>query len=434
MTTERPRWTARWPLSVGFVALGLLVGVIGYWSVTARIAGAVISSGMIQVESNRQVVQHPDGGVVGEILAKDGDTVEAGQVLLRLDDTLMASELTVIEDQLDEIAARKLRFTAERDDADRLSIPTDLSDRAAADPDLAAMIAAERQLFEARRSTLGNTFDQLEEQILQTGNQIKGAEAQLEAQQAQLELIAEERSNADSLLERGLAQASRVSALRREEAQLKGQSGALTAQIAQLQGRIAALRIEKLRLATTRQEEALSALRDLSSQEVERAERARALRERLSRMELRAPVSGVVWGSRVFARQSVVTPADPVLYIIPQDQPLVVAARIEAIHIDQVHVGQEVALRFTAFDQRMTPEIIGQVARLSADVFQDEVTGVSYYSAEMLPHEDELEKLGQQQLLPGMPVEAYIKTAERSPLSYLAKPLTDYFNKAFRES
>ena len=434
MTTERPRWTARWPLSVGFVALGLLVGVIGYWSVTARIAGAGISSGMIQVESNRQVVQHPDGGVVGEILAKDGDTVEAGQVLLRLDDTLMASELTVIEDQLDEIAARKLRFTAERDDADRLSIPTDLSDRAAADPDLAAMIAAERQLFEARRSTLGNTFDQLEEQILQTGNQIKGAEAQLEAQQAQLELIAEERSNADSLLERGLAQASRVSALRREEAQLKGQSGALTAQIAQLQGRIAALRIEKLRLATTRQEEALSALRDLSSQEVERAERARALRERLSRMELRAPVSGVVWGSRVFARQSVVTPADPVLYIIPQDQPLVVAARIEAIHIDQVHVGQEVALRFTAFDQRMTPEIIGQVARLSADVFQDEVTGVSYYSAEMLPHEEELEKLGQQQLLPGMPVEAYIKTAERSPLSYLAKPLTDYFNKAFRES
>ena len=434
MTNDRPRWTARWPLAVGFLALLLLVGVIGYWSVTARIAGAVISSGMIQVESNRQVVQHPDGGVVGEILAKDGDSVEAGQILLRLDDTLLASELKVIEDQLDEIAARKLRFTAERDDADGFDLTEDLRARIDTDEDLFRMVAAERQLFEARRSTLGNTFDQLEEQIRQTGNQIEGAEAQLEAQESQLELIAEERSNADSLLERGLAQASRVSALRREEAQLKGQSGALQAQIAQLQGRIAALRIEKLRLATTRQEEALSALRELSAQEVERAERARALRERLSRMELRAPVSGVVWGSRVFARQSVVTPADPILYIIPQDQPLIVAARIEAIHIDQVHVGQEVALRFTAFDQRMTPEILGQVSRLSADVFQDEVTGLSYYSAEMLPREDELDKLGQQQLLPGMPVEAFIKTAERSPLSYLAKPLADYFNKAFRES
>ena len=434
MTNDRPKWTARWPLAVGFLALLLLVGVIGYWSVTARIAGAVISSGMIQVESNRQVVQHPDGGVVGEILAKDGDSVEAGQILLRLDDTLLASELKVIEDQLDEIAARKLRFTAERDDADGFDLTEDLRARIDTDEDLFRMVAAERQLFEARRSTLGNTFDQLEEQIRQTGNQIEGAEAQLEAQESQLELIAEERSNADSLLERGLAQASRVSALRREEAQLKGQSGALQAQIAQLQGRIAALRIEKLRLATTRQEEALSALRELSAQEVERAERARALRERLSRMELRAPVSGVVWGSRVFARQSVVTPADPILYIIPQDQPLIVAARIEAIHIDQVHVGQEVALRFTAFDQRMTPEILGQVSRLSADVFQDEVTGLSYYSAEMLPREDELDKLGQQQLLPGMPVEAFIKTAERSPLSYLAKPLADYFNKAFRES
>lgn len=155
--------------------------------------------------------------------------------------------------------------------------------------------------------------------------------------------------------------------------------------------------------------------------------------ETLSRTDLRAPVSGVVYDSRVFALQSVVSPAEPIMYIIPQDQPMVVSARIDPIHVDQVHVGQEASLRFAAFDQRMTPEVFGHVTKLSADVFTDQATGISYYQVELIPSEGEMQKLGGQTLLPGMPVEAFIKTAERSPLNYLAKPLTDYFVRAFRE-
>ena len=155
--------------------------------------------------------------------------------------------------------------------------------------------------------------------------------------------------------------------------------------------------------------------------------------ETLSRMEVRSPVSGIVHGSRVFAGQSVISAAEPIMYVIPQDQPLIVSSRVESIHVDQVYVGQEVSLRFTAFDQRRTPEINGHVSRLSPDVFTDEVTGLSYYQAELLPADGELEKPGDQQLVPGMPVEAFIRTGDRSPLSYLTKPLADYFNKAFRE-
>lgn len=426
---SKTTWSAGGALAVGLIALGLLIGVLGYWSVAARIAGAVVAPGMIEVESNRQVVQHPDGGVVGDIFVRDGDAVDAGQVLLRLDDTLLRSELTVIEGQLAEIAARSLRLAAERDGLDALTLPPDL----AGDEKLVTLIAGQQQLFNARRASLQTEHDQIAEQILQTGNQIDGARAQLDALTIQLELINEELENLRALFERGLAQSSRISALRRQQAQLAGEKGQMTAQIAHLNGRIAALRIDAVRLDTSRREAALTELRDLSRAQAEMGERAAALRERLARMVLRAPTSGVVWGSRVFARAAVISAADPVLYIIPQDQPLVVAARVAAIHIDQVHVGQPVTLRFTAFDQRLTPEVRGQVARLSADVFTDEVTGLQYYAADLLPDEAALTALGDQALLPGMPVEAFIKTAERSPLSYLAKPLTDYFSKAFRD-
>jgi HlyD family type I secretion membrane fusion protein len=182
-----------------------------------------------------------------------------------------------------------------------------------------------------------------------------------------------------------------------------------------------------------RREQAIASLRDLSVQEIELAERELSTRDTLSKMAMRTPVSGVIYGSRVFAVQSVISPADPVMYVIPQDQPLIVAARIAAIHIDQVHVGQDAALRFSAFDQRTTPEIFGTVSKISADVYTDEVSGQTYYLANLVPKSGELAKLDTQVLLPGMPVETFIRTVERSPFSYLVKPLMDYFNKAFRE-
>ncbi|MEP1199511.1 HlyD family type I secretion periplasmic adaptor subunit [Tateyamaria sp.] len=431
---DERKWKATGPLLVGAGALIVLVGVLGYWSVNARIAGAVIASGMIQVESNRQVLQHPQGGVVGELLVKDGDIVASGDVVLRFDDRQLRSELAILEGQLFELLARKARLQAERDGLNALPAPDGLLAEAATDPAVQGLIDGQQRLFEARADTLRQSEEQIAEQIAQAENQIDGASAQLAALATQRGLIETELVDAQSLFEKGLTPAARVSALQREQARLLGEIGSLTANVAQLRGQIAALNIERIALTTRLREEAISTLRDLQFQEIELVQRRLSTLETLSRTELRAPVGGVIYDSRVFALQSVVSPAEPIMFIIPQDQPMIVSARIDPIHVDQVHVGQEASLRFAAFDQRMTPEVFGRVTKLSADVFTDQASGVSYYQVELIPSAGEMEKLGGQTLLPGMPVEAFIKTAERSPLNYLAKPLTDYFARAFRES
>lgn len=321
MTADQPKkkaWRAWIPLSIGFGALVVLVGVLGVWSVTARIAGAVIASGMIQVESNRQVVQHPQGGVVGEILAKDGDTIMAGDVVMRLDDSLLQSELAIVQGQLFEIKARQARLVAERDGLDKIELPEDLVEAQADSPEIAKMIKGQRSLFFARAETLTREADQISEQIAQANNQIEGTEAQLAAFQTQQELILSELEDAQSLLEKGLAQASRVSSLQREQARLLGEIGSLKATLAQVRGQIAALEIQVLKLTTTRREEANTTLSDLQYREIELAERRLSLRETLSRMEIRSPVSGVVYDSQIFALQAVLSPAAPIMYVIPQ--------------------------------------------------------------------------------------------------------------------
>ncbi|MEX0364895.1 MAG: HlyD family type I secretion periplasmic adaptor subunit [Ruegeria sp.] len=430
--SNRAAWRITIPALVGLVALGVLIGGLGFWSVRTKLAGAIISSGVIEVQSNRQVVQHPEGGVVGEIYVRDGDTVEAGELLVRLDDTFIASELAIVEGQLNELLARKVRLEAERDGAEELTPTEELADMMRESAEVAALFEGQKRLFIARNDTLARETEQLREQIAQTGSQIDGTKAQLQALREQAMLIAEELTDQQSLLEKGLAQASRVTALQREEAGLKGDIGRLEADTARLKGQIAATEIEILRLGSARREEAITTLRDLQFREIELAERRLTLRERLMRLDIRAPVTGVIYGSQIFALQSVVEPAQPMMYVVPRDTPLLIAARVEAIHVDQLYVGQPATLRFPAFDQRETPEIAGQVINISADVFTDDATGISFYRAELLPGEDQVARLGDQVLLPGMPVEALIKTDERTPLSYLTKPLTDYFTKAFR--
>ncbi|MBW4709120.1 HlyD family type I secretion periplasmic adaptor subunit [Roseobacter sp. YSTF-M11] len=427
-------WSAQKPLAIGFAALLLLVGVVGIWSTQTEIAAAVVAEGMVEVESNRQIIQHPEGGVVGEILVKNDDHVAAGDVLIRLDGRLLRSELTVVQAQLHELLVRKARLQAERDDLPQIEIGTDLAALAQAFPDVADLIQGQMNLFRARAVSLEKEMAQLAEQVDQIGNEILGTEAQLAALEEQQQLVTDEKNSAEELLSKGLMQASRVTTLRRDAAGITGELGRLAARKAQLNGQIAALNIEKLRLKTTRREEAISALRDLQPQEVELTERALSLRETLSRLDIRTPVSGIVYGNTVFALQSVIQPAAPIMYVVPQDQPLVVSARIPSSNIDQVFVGQETSLRFTSFSQRTTPAISGEVSNLSADVFSDETTGNSYYRARIKPNMHELAKLQGQELLPGMPVQLFIKSEERTPLSFLVKPLMDYLNRAFREA
>ncbi|WP_170773363.1 HlyD family type I secretion periplasmic adaptor subunit [Ruegeria lacuscaerulensis] len=429
----RPVWRITFPAMVGFVALAILVGGLGIWAVQTRLAGAIISQGTIEVQSNRQVVQHPDGGVVGEIFVRDGDEVQQGDLLIRLDGTFLKSEKIIVETQLFELLARKARLEAERDGipAQELRARLDeLERQEAIEPEL---VGGQQRLFEARLDTLSQQAEQLGKQRIQTESEIEGTEAQLISLRRQVELIREELEDQQSLFDRGLTQASRVSALLREEASLTGDIGRLEANIARLRGQIAATEIQIVELKAARREEAISTLRDVQAQIAELAERRLSLTVRLSRLDIRAPVTGVVYGSQVFALQSVVQPAEPMMYVVPLDTPLLVASRVDAIHVDQLHVGQPVLLRFTAFNQRETPEIEGQVINVSADAFTDDNTGLTFYRAEVVPNEGQLGRLNGQELLPGMPVETMIKTDERTPLSYLVKPLSDYFNRAFRE-
>ncbi len=428
------QWSVKAPMIVGLVGLVLLLGGFGLWSVGTKISGAIIAGGRIEVDQNRQVVQHPDGGVVTAINVREGDTVEAGQVLVELDAAELQSRLSITESQLFELMARRGRLEAERDETGGITFDPLLVEVAADNPDAADLIAGQERLLQARADSTEQEIDQLQKRRGQIFEQINGIEAQQTSLKRQLELITEELVDQQSLLDRGLAQATRVLALQREDARLSGQAGELTAQKAQAQGRITEIDVEILKLGTRRREEAISSLRDLQYRELELREERNALIERMQRLEITSPVSGVVYGLRVFALQSVVRAADPVLYVVPQDRPLVINAQVEPIHIDKIYLGQDVTLRFSALDQRETPELTGQVVQISADAFQDESTQQSYYRAEIVLSEGEQARLPEgTTLIPGMPVEAFIRTEDRTPIAYLLKPLTDYFAKALRD-
>ncbi|MEO0669417.1 MAG: HlyD family type I secretion periplasmic adaptor subunit [Pseudomonadota bacterium] len=429
------RWSARTPVVVGFLGLAVLLGGFGVWATQTEIAGAIIASGRIEVDQNRQIVQHPEGGVVAKIGVKEGDSVEAGELLLQLDVTQLRTRLAIVEGQLYELMARRGRLEAERDDRDEITFDPELLTISRDRPQVQDLIQGQQNLFEARRDSIARTREQLAERSAQTRNQIVGFEAQEASLARQLELIEQELQAQQSLLDRGLAQASGVLALQRQAASLDGQLGELAASKAQAEQRITEVEIEVLRLGTNRREEAITQLRDLRTRELELVEQQQGLITDIDRMELRAPVSGIVYNMRVQTLRSVIRPADPVLFLIPQDRPLVIAARVDPIHIDQIVTGQAVNLRFSALDQRMTPELVGQVALVSADAFEDEAVGASYYRAEIVLNPGEVEKLPDGQvLIPGMPVEAFIRTDDRSPLTYLVKPMMDYFNRAFREN
>lgn len=423
------RWGGRFAFMTGFVALAMLVGLLGVWGTQTRIAGAVIAPGLIKVESNRQVIQHSDGGIVGAIHVRNGDYVDVGQVLLRLDDTDVRAELAIIEQQLVEVTARIARLRAERDGATSFEVNlAGLEDVPTDD-----VVSGQQLLFEARRTSLENELAQTEEQIVQTREQVAGVNAQIDAIDVQIELLSEEIEAQERLDEQRLVIRSKLLEQQRNLARLQGERGRLVSQRGQHSSAIAGLKLAKIRLRTTAREKAIAELRDLEADRAELLEKQGIALRKISRMEITAPVAGIVYGSQVFALQSVVQKAKDIMYIVPQDQALVVSARVPAPDVDQIVAGQEVSLRFTALDQRFTPEIFGVLNTVSADSFLDETTGKAYYEAEISPLETELVKLGEQSLVPGMPVDAYIRTAERSPLSYLTKPLADYFYRAFRE-
>jgi HlyD family secretion protein len=426
-------WSAKRHLIMGVIGLCILVGGFGTWAALANISGAVVASGRIEVDQNRQIIQHPDGGVVEKIMVKEGDHVATGDLLIQLESEVLRSELAVVEAQLFEVIARRARHEAERDGRDTLVFDPQLAQ--SEDPSAAALMAGQAGLHMARQLSEEQQKTQLTRRKEQIASQINGIMAQKNALITQLALIGQDLESQQSLLARGLIEATRVRSMQREDASLSGQAGELTASVAQAEGRMTEIDIEILRIESMRREEALAALRDIQNTELELSERRVTLKSRLDRLDIRAPVSGIVYDMQVFAPRSVLRPADPVLFLVPQDRPLVITVQIEPIHIDQIFMGQQVNLRFSAFDQKRTPELIGEVVQISADSFKDQENGASYYRAEIALADGQLARLPTDTtLIPGMPVEAFIRTSDRSPMAYFVKPLSDYFAKAFREN
>lgn len=423
----------RAPLLIGFMTVILLVGGFGMWAFRTEISGAVIAPGRIVVERNRQAIQHPDGGVVDDIRVKEGDVVSEGDLLLRLDATRLTSDLAVAESQLFELMARGGRLEAERDGASTITFDPMLIDLAQTNPQVATQMKGQERLFRARRESLDKQIEQLQAQKSQLKKQIAGIDAQMEATRQQQALIEDELKNQRTLLEKGLARQDRVTALRREKARLAGALGGLESQRAQSEQRIAALQISELQQRAQFREGAITRLRDLQFNTAELRERRRTLLTRLDRLDIRAPISGVVYDLRVLGRRSVIRPAEPVLFLVPQDRPLIIEARVSPINVDEVSPNQKVSLNFSAFNTRNMLNMEGFVTRISPDAFTDTQTGQSWYRAEIQLPKEELDKLPEgETLVPGMPVEAFIRTQDRTPMAYLVKPLATYFNRAFR--
>ncbi len=434
MSIRKSQFSAARPLFWGCFTLALLVGGWGAWSVLTTLSGAIVAPGQIEVSQNRQIVQHPDGGVVEEIMVEEGAEVAKGDILLRLDGSGLRSELAIVENQLVEFAARRARLEAQRDVSTEVVFPSDLVVRAASNRDVSEVLAGQKSLFVKQAEALAQAEDLRRTRIDQIENQVEGFAAQQDAVEVQMELLAKELETQRGLFERGLAPSARATEIERDLAELKGRLGELMSARAEAAGRITETEIEISALKTQQREKAEAELRDIVARQLELLERDRALSERIGRLEVRAPASGLVLGLQVTTPRSVIRPAEALLYIVPQDRPLLVAARVPVTHVDEIRTGQDVRLVFSSLPSRTTPEVSGRVTRVSADALADERTGMTYFRTEIAIDVDALQGVEGIDIVPGMPVDAFIRTGDRTPLSYLLKPFTDYFRTAFRET
>lgn len=416
-------------LAGGAALVLVTVGGFGGWAATTEIAGAIVASGKVVVEGNVKKVQHPSGGVVAEIVARNHDRVSAGDVLLRLDDTIAKANLAIIDKRLVELRLRVARLKAERDDRAKVTFAADL----AAAPGAAYAMDAERRLFDLRRTARDGQKAQLAERITQLAAQVRGLTTQAVAKAEEITLIDRELASARHLWEKQLTSISKVTALEREAVRLKGQHAQLLTSAAAARGRIAEIKLQVIQVDRDLGSQVADQLRELEARVDELTERQVAARDQLERVVVRAPQSGMVHQSTVHTVGGVINGGEPVMLIVPDSGALTVEARIAPENIDQVRAGQSAVLRFTAFNMRTTPEADGVVRAVSADSSSDAKTGASYYTARIALPTAALKRLANRKLLPGMPAEVFIKTADRNVLSYLMKPLTDQSARAFRE-
>jgi HlyD family secretion protein len=418
----------------GFFTLFVLVFGFGAWSVFTSMAGAVVGVGVVEVETKRQVVQHATGGVVGKILVKEGQQVKGGETLLVFDDAFDRAELKVIESQLFPLLGTRGRLLAEQDDSPEPKFDPELVERAKTNPTEADIIHSQSELLKARRLTRDQQMNQLKERQQQTDRQIDGLNSRIEGLNNQISLIDGDLKGQRELLRRGLTQRARVTALERDRAQAVGNIEEADASIAESKARIAEVELAIINVGSQMREEAIKELGDAEGKIAELRERRNSTLETLARIEVKAPMSGRVFNMTVHAIRQVVRAAEPILEIVPNDVKLIISVQVSPAQIDQIHVGQKAIIRFNAFDRRHTPDLRGTVRRVSADVITNERTGQSFYTVSLSINEGEVKYLGPTAVvIPGMPVDAFIQTTERTPFDYLVRPITSYFGKSMLE-
>jgi HlyD family secretion protein len=419
---------------VGMVIVGFVTFGIGGWAATSELTGAVIGQGVLVVDSSVKKVQHPTGGVVGELRVREGDKVLAGDILLRLDETQTLANATIVSKSFDELVARQARLEAERDNSDQITFPKLLLERTR-DPasEAARAIAAEQSLFDLRRQARGGQKAQLKERSAQLQEEIKGYLGQAEAKQREVDFVHKELEGVRTLFEKKLVPMNRLTALERDTARLEGERSQLSGMTAQAKGKIAEIELQIIQIDQDLRTEVGKDLIETRSKISELAERKTAAVDQLYRIDIRAPQTGRVHQLTVHTVGGVISPGEQIMLIVPDADALAVEVKIAPRDIDQVYVGQAASMRFAAFDQKTTPEIEGEVSLVSADLMQDQRTGASYYTARVLLKPEELARLGNAKLLPGMPVDVFIKTPGRTALSYLIKPLRDQAERAFKE-
>ena len=430
---EDARRSIRRLQQTGHITIALLALTVGGWAYNAEISGAVIASGQIVVESSRKKVQHPGGGIVGEILARNGDTVSAGQTLVRLDATFPKANLDIVPKQLNELIAQRARLRAERDGQATVELSS-FDKQQQLTPDFMKAINSERKLFDLRRKSRIGRKDQLERRKQQILKSIEGLQIQAEAKSNELQLLERELKGVRQLHKKGLMAINRLTVLERQRTQLQGENGNFVTMVSRAKAKLAETELQILQVDQDLASTVGRELREVDLKIGELRERQLAAKVKLSRFEIRAPESGIVTQSRVQTVGGVVGPGETIMEIVPQNKELVIEAKISPSDIDQVQINQSALLRLSALNQRTTPELNGRVTLVSPDAVQNNQTGETYYLVRVGIPPDELARLGELKLIPGMPVDTFLQTQDRSVLSYLMKPLTDQFQRVFRET
>ena len=430
---ERRSWTIRKPLGIGLVAVIGLFGFVFAWAASVSISGAVIGKGQVQASANRIAVQHPVGGVVSEILANNGDNVKSGDVVVRLDDSSLRSELAAVESELFELLANEARLEAELGDRATLSPHPILQEALTNHPGLRSLLDQQQRQLDAHRRSLVTQVSLLQKQRYQITDEGVGVQAALAAKREELALLSDELARSMENLRNGYTTRAVVSTLQRDVIKAKGEVGSLAAKRAELQGKVAEQTLKTYAAPLDMRELSADKLNLLRQQSKKLIEARNAIIYKLGKLDVRVPISGMVFDSKLLGPRSVIEAAKPIMYIVPYNKPTLVVVRVEATDIEQVHVGQQAGLRFTTFNKRMTPIIDGRVTAISADAFRDEKTQGFYYFVDVTLIESELRRLGAVDLLPGMPVDAFLKTESRSPASYVVRPIADFFAKALRD-